>query len=131
MKFEIGVVLTITHDKLLADMREIYKILNFMLDDTLQTFQIPRATRFCKPFLMQQHPELEQWDTISPYVDSTNYLEYWNKARELFGETIEVQKAPSGVWTHKEPEEEAEQFFSKDRMLIVKMDKPGTDPRRN
>ena len=85
MKFDIGTILSVAHSKLLTEIGNVYKILNFMLDDNLFTHQLPRAGRFCAKFLIAQHPKLERWAEFDEQITPENYKEYLEKAKVMFG----------------------------------------------
>jgi len=63
----------------------VYDILNYMTGDSLFTHQLPRASDECKPFLLEQFPQLD-----------TPEMQF------ALGELIEMLKTPSGK---KDPSE--------------------------
>jgi hypothetical protein len=85
-KFHLGDVLSVTTGRLLSPrgMDGIYDILSFMTGCHLFTHQLPRASDVCKPYLLEQFPQLD-----SPEVQFA------------VGELIEMLKTPSGM---KEPD---------------------------
>lgn len=119
MKYPIEVILSITHPRLLTRIENIYEILNWMLDDSLYTHQLPRAAKFCGPFLLAAHPQLSEWDIHSEAVNKENWREYVVKAQEMFGRDLEIEKCPAGVWTYRDAVEEAEEMVGKDRVEVV------------
>jgi hypothetical protein len=121
MKFDIGTILSISHDHLLTDIGKVYEILNFMLDENLYTHQLPRAGKFCRPFVIQQHPQLEDWDLLDKQVTTDNWKEMVEKARGIFGNELEIEKPPSGVFNHKNPIEELEEMVGKEKIIIAKI----------
>jgi hypothetical protein len=131
VKFKIGVILSITHGRLLCEIGEVYKILNYMLDDILYTHQLPRAGRFAKSFVTAQHPQLEEWNNIAIKINRENWKDYLHKAEQLFGESLEIEKVPAGLWTHKEPVEEAEEIAGKDKVITIENRSSKLDDRRN
>ena len=60
-EFSLGDVLSITTGRLLSERRMdgIYDILNWMTGDNLFTHQLPRAAKECKPWLIEQYPQLD------------------------------------------------------------------------
>lgn len=112
MKFEIGIVLSITHSKLLTDISNVYKILNYMLDDTLFTHQIPRACKFSKSFILTQHPQLNKWDYFNDLITPETWRGHLETAKMLYGKELEIEPIPTGVWTEKEPVEELQEIVS-------------------
>lgn len=121
MKFHIGIVLSISHSALLTDMGNIYKILNHMLDDNLFTHQLSRAGEFAKGFLIAQHPQLSEWDHFNKEVNPKNWKDYVKKAELLFGEELDVESVPEGVWTYKEPVEELQEKMSDDQIMQIEI----------
>jgi hypothetical protein len=59
-EFHLGDILSITTERLVSSshMGGVYDILNFMTGDNLFTHQLPRAGRECKPYLLEQLPQL-------------------------------------------------------------------------
>jgi hypothetical protein len=129
MKFDIGTVLSISHDKLLTSIDNVYKILNYMLDDNLYTHQLPRAGRFCQKFVITEHPQLEKWDDFNEQITTENWEDFVEKAKAMFGDELEISKVPSGVWTYKEPVEEAEEIMPKENIIVL--ENHTTNPNQN
>lgn len=122
MKFDIGTILSISHDHLLTPIDKVYEILNFMLDENLFTHQLPRAGMFCRPFILKQYPQLIDWDLYDKQVSIDNWQSMVEKAKQLFGEELEIEKPPSGVFTHKNPIEELSEMVDKEKIIVVKKD---------
>ena len=120
MKFDIGTVLSISHSRLLTSIDDVYTILNYMLDDNLFTHQLPRAGRFCQKFVIAEHPQLEKWDDFNDQITTDNWREYLEKAKVMFGKELEISKVPNGVWTFKDPIEEAQEHFAKENIITIK-----------
>lgn len=118
MKFKTEVVISAFTGRLLTDIGDVYKILNYLVDDNLFTHQLPRAGRFVTPFILNQHPQLEEWSDDG--INTDNYKEYVEKAQKMFGEYLELEPVPKGVWNHKNPIEEAEEMIGKDKVITVK-----------
>lgn len=119
MKFNIGTVLSVSHSRLLTNIDNVYKILNYMLDDNLFTHQLPRAGRFCQKFVIAEHPQLEDWDYFNEQITTNNWEQYLGKAKAMFGNELEISKVPSGVWTYKEPLDEAQEYFAKENIITI------------
>lgn len=64
MQFYLGTILSITTGVLLTNtdppIEDIYNILNFMTRDNLSTLQLPRVADECRPYLLEQHPFLNE-----------------------------------------------------------------------
>lgn len=120
MKFDIGIILSITHSRLLTDIGNVYKILDYMLNDHLSTHQLPRAGRFAQKFILAQHPQLEEW-CFNERINDKNWHLYLEKAETLFGKELEIDPVPDGVWTYKEPREEAQEVMPDDKIISVKI----------
>ena len=112
--------LNVNYNVFVGNANIIYKIINYMLDDNLYTHQLPRASRFSQKFILAQHPQLDGWGLFDDQITTENWKEYLEKAKAMFGEKLEIEKIPSGVWTIKSPTEEAEEMFAKDKIERLK-----------
>src|SRR3989344_9369823 len=85
-ELHLGDVLSITTKHLVSPrhMSGVSDILNFMTRDKLFDFQLPRACDECRPYLLEQFPQLD-----TPEMDFA------------IGELIEILKIPNGK---KEPD---------------------------
>lgn len=97
-QFHIGDVLSITAGYQVSPREKdgIYDILNFMTsDDLFVSQQFPRALEECKPYLLEQHPQLKCVDASG--VTPENWQE-WLKKQVLYfgGETLPVRPIPWG-----------------------------------
>ena len=107
--FSLGAILSITHGRMLVkDIDAIYEILNFMVDDELQTLALPRAAKECTPYLMEQfsawiegaHADVDaffdEWDKVHTNVPALkeqhiNQIWAWMETMETkYGATHEV-----------------------------------------
>ena len=61
--FTLGQILSITTGRLCCDMDGVYDILNHVTGDDLFTHVLPRASRFARPLILAEHPELERAGT--------------------------------------------------------------------
>jgi len=111
MKFDIGTVLSVLYGKFLTDIGNVYKILNYMFDENLFTYQLPRASRFVSKFILAQHPQLEEWKLENEQINTENWKEFLELAKQKFGEYLDIKKIPNVLWTHKNPE---------DKVVVVK-----------
>lgn len=93
-KFHISDILTVTTGKMLStrNMEGLYEILNYMTGDNLYTHQLSRALKECKPYLLEQHQELER--VTGEGVTTLNLLAWIKESEKLFGEYLEVKKIP-------------------------------------
>lgn len=92
-EFHLGDILSIITDKLVSPggMEGIYDILNYMTGDDIFTHQIPRAMRECKPYLLNQYPQLRD---VNIQDNKENWKEWLDKQIELYGEMLPVKPIP-------------------------------------
>lgn len=118
-QFSTATVLTITTERMLCDVGSVYVILNWMTSDNLFTHQLPRASRECKPFLLQWFPELEYFGSeealkrlegmLSGLTDEELKLhgkgicEDWIKSTNAVPEFYDVPKIPPSNHAVKNP----------------------------
>lgn len=90
-EFALGDVLSITTGVLLSrdGMDGVYRILNFMTGDDLQTVSLVFAARECRPVLFDQHPWLR--DVTVPKLNGTEEAFAWLDSMEVeHGATLTV-----------------------------------------
>jgi hypothetical protein len=82
-------------------MEGVYDILNFMTDDDLYTHQLPRAAEECRPYLLEQFPQLREVDASE--VTPENWRQWLDKQARKYGEELEVKPLPEGVHVKRNP----------------------------
>ena len=93
-KFHLGDILSITTGLILSPthLDGIYRILNFLTGTTLYTPEIPRATDECRPWLLQQFPQLRNVNVSD--VNADNCAQVVAELVSEFGEFHSVQRMP-------------------------------------
>ena len=122
MKFHIGTVLSIVGKCLLAPNKteDIYKILNYMTNDNLFTHQLPRAIDECRPWILRQHPQLENYNDDG--CCNTNWEEFLKEQVAKFGEHLDIEPIPTGEHDYKNPIDEAVEIVGdKSKVIAVKV----------
>lgn len=134
-RFSIGAVLTITTEKFLCEVGELYGILNWMTSDELFTHQLPRASRECKPFLLDWFPDLAYFgsDEALKRLDGmlsgmTNdelkkhgkgVIEDWIKSTNAVPEFYDVRKIPSSSHPVKHPLSELAEMVDPKKIIVA------------
>lgn len=93
-EFKLGQILSITHGRLMCDIGEIYKILNFMTNANLFVNQLSRAAKECKPWLFRQYPQLEKISLDD--VNKDNWREILSSLENQYGSIFVVEQIPQG-----------------------------------
>lgn len=110
--FSTLAVLSITSGRLLTQrvnendngIDAMYEVVGWMTDDSPYTHQLPRFASECKPWILQWHPHLA--DVNEEIIRRCEEGDGEGVQRDMvkrFGETIELQKIPSGVHTYMHP----------------------------
>lgn len=117
--FHLGDVLSITDGRLLSPrlMDGVYDILNFMTGDNLFTHQLPRASRECRPFLIQQHPHLASIEIGE--VTSENFKDVLERLCAEYGEQVMVNKLPEHAHEFIDPMSELAEKVHPDKIIVV------------
>jgi len=92
--FHIGDILSITTGSLVSPdhIGGVYNILGWLVDENLMTHQLPRVSRECEGFLIEQFPELP---TEAPTLTSKDEVFAWLDVMVAeHGETREVPRMP-------------------------------------
>lgn len=99
--FPLASILSLTTDRLLCSVDELYEILNYMVDGGIYTNQIPRAMRICRPFVIEQCPFLKD---VKFYDKDIPFIKEWlNAMVKRFASEFLIEPIPLGVYQHKSP----------------------------
>lgn len=110
--FHIGDVLSIVTGRLvsLKGAVGLSEILSYMTSENLLPFALPRAIEECKPYLLEQYPQLksirpeEMFKNIPIEEITFSMVKEWlNTQIELFGEYYDVDKLPAGIHIRIDP----------------------------
>lgn len=120
--FELGDVLSITTGRLVSSrlIDGVYDILNYMTDDDLYTHQLPRASKECRPYLFDQHPQLVNVDATT--VTGENWQTWLDEQKKLYGDSLSVSPIPKDDHTIIDPIIEAEQMVGKDKVISINLE---------
>ncbi len=121
MKFHIGDILSITTGRLVSPSHidGVYKILNYMTEDNLFTHQLPRASKECEPFLLDEFPQLANVNASK--VTPDNLEEWLQKQVDEFGEMFEVTPIPKRWHKKKNPITELQEMNRDKPIIVVKV----------
>jgi hypothetical protein len=117
--FHIGDVLSVTGYKLVSPrlVEGVYDILNFMTGDNLYTHQLPRARDECRPYLLQQHPELANVDESS--VTAETWRVWLDQQIARFGETLSVKPLPAHAHQFIDPVSELAEKIHPSKIITI------------
>lgn len=113
-EFHLGDVLSITTGRLVSPtlIGGVYDILNFMTGDSLFTHQLPRASGECKPYLLEQFPQLKEVDASG--VNKANYKQWLDEQVVKYGECLLVKPIPESEHEFRDAIEEAVEMMGDD-----------------
>jgi len=134
-QFHLGDVLSITTGRLVSSRHidGVYDILNFMTGDNLFTHALPCASGECKPYLIEQFPQLvtpemdsaiaELGDALkskSGEVEAEKVVANWlTKQVTKYGEMFAVKPIPNNVHEVKNPIAEAAEMMGGPEKVIA------------
>ncbi len=124
-QFHIGDVLTVTTGKLVSPrgIDGAYSILGYMTGDKLYTHQLGRAMDECKPYLLQQHPQLGTIDASA--VSAGTWSSWLQDQVAKFGETLPVLAMPESAHKLIEPLDELKEMVGSRAIVIEGVDRDG------
>ncbi len=101
--FALGDVLSITTGCLVSPRRvaALYDILNHMTGDKLFTHQLPRAANECKPYLLEQFPQLKDVDASG--VNPENWRSWLAEQADKYGYEFAVAPLPKDAHEFIDP----------------------------
>ena len=90
-EFPLGEILTVTTGKLVARrmMDGVYDILNSMTGANLYTHQLPAAAEECRPFLLEQYPQLGNIDDA--VINKENVWEWLGEQEKIYGDKLPIK----------------------------------------
>jgi hypothetical protein len=120
--FHIGDILSITTGQLVSprQMDGIYDILNFMQDDKLFSHQLPRASKDCKPYLLEQHPQLAAVN--GEEITEENWEGWLAEQVARFGETLPLLPVPPAQRHIRPPLEELKVMMPDKQIIPIIVD---------
>lgn len=130
-EFHLGDILTITHDRLLAPdgMEGIYDILEFLTGESLYTHQLPRVADECRPWLLEQFPELD--DVEIPEFENDAHAKLWRSRQiQQYGKTFLVAEMPDERHEQRDPLAELHEMIDPNEQTILPIqlrDRPDSD----
>lgn len=118
-EFHIGDVLTITTGRLISQrgMDGVYDILNFLTGDDLFTHQLPRVSQECLPLLLEQFPQLADFNADG--ITKENWRMYLDSAVEKYGEMLNVKRIPGDAHERRDPVQELSEMIGKEKVVVV------------
>lgn len=118
-EFNIEVVLTITTGRLLCNIGEVYKILDYMTGESLFTHQIPRASNICREYILRQYPNLPTEKEANEYpINEKNYNDFVKLWQEKYPDPLPIAKLPNNAYESKHPIKEAEEMGFKNIIAV-------------
>ena len=119
MKFKTADILSAATGILYGKIDGVYQILNYMTGDNLFTHQLPRAGRFCAPYLKKQLPWLD--NIPQGEIPCEHVSMRLARIEAEHGAEHEVEKLPDGHWEHIHP------FVELDNMMNAKKEGGNND----
>ena len=127
-RFSTLAILSVTQDRLLCDIGELYKLLGWMTDDQPCTHQLPRFADECKPWLLRMYPQLaDADDEIDKECEAGRAQAVMKSMVDRFGATLEIHKVPRDDHERKNPYDELVAMRGTDEGIILLHDNPETE----
>lgn len=102
--FPLGTVLTVTTGRLLCEMDDLYRILEFMAGEPVWTHQLPRVSDEVKPVILALYPQLEEVEVPEKFEGETKdelmdaVMEWLDEQAETRGSAFQL--APLDIMDH-------------------------------
>lgn len=119
--FHLGDVISITTGIMMSPrlIEGVYDILNFMTADSLYTHQLPRAARECKPYLLEQFPQLNA--IVLDGVTPGTHLSLLESLCAEYGEYLMVASLPKDAHEFIDPMSELVEQVHPSKIITVKL----------
>lgn len=126
-QFHLGDLISVATGRLFSPtgMSGVYDILNYMTNDSVSTFQIPRFIDECSPYMYERHPFLREIDV--PLLDTREASLAWlGEQVAKYGEWFEVRPIHPEDHENLSIFEEAERMGLTDKMITI--EQPSEEP---
>lgn len=108
-RFHLQTVLSVVMGRYLyTTQSEFYEILNYMTGDDIWNTQFDRAIKECRPYILQQHPELA--GETGQEITNDNYRAWLAERIGRYGEYLVLKPMPEGAHQWRNPIMEAVEF---------------------
>jgi hypothetical protein len=121
--FHLGDILSVTTGLLVSPdhIGGVYRILDFMVGESLFTHQLPRAAEECRPALFTQHPDLAT--IVAPTLSGKEAVEAWLAEQVAhFGEYRDVLPLHPGAHVHIDPLTELAMMKPGAEIAVIQVD---------
>jgi hypothetical protein len=121
--FHLGDLLSITSGILVSPDRigGVYRIVDFVTGQQHLTHQLPRASQVVKPWLIQQHPWLDEITVPSSLSSEAEVFGWLATATGRWGEHHEVTRMPFGMYVGRDPIAELREMAPHAQIIQVEM----------
>lgn len=119
--FHLGDLLSVTDGHLVSPdhIDGVYRILDFVTGEAHMTHQLPRGAKVVKPWLLEQHPWLEDIPVPDDMNSKDEVMSWLALMTAKFGEFHEVAPMPFGMYVGREPIAELRQLAPHARIIEV------------
>jgi hypothetical protein len=116
--FHIGAIVSVTTGIFACKdgIGELYKILDFLTQDTLFTHQLPRASDECRPWLKKWLPWL---DEINTNITEENHKEWLVNIENKYGKYFALEPIPYNKHKKIDPIKELVSKVGKDKVIPI------------
>lgn len=118
-EFPTSTVLSVVTGRLMGDIGDVYKILDWMTGESLFSHQLPRVADEAKPVILAMHPRLKSAVDESGQVTKRNWRVWLKVWEERFGPSIAVPKLNIAQHERIDPFSELAEKIPPDRIIGV------------
>ena len=127
--FTLADMLTVTTGKLMSSIDGVYQICDFVTGESNFTHQLGRVANDIKPYILWQHPVLQEIDLENVEINPENHAEVLKGHEEKYGSTFEVKSlSEMGVeYKGQDPMEELASMVDPSKIIVLNI---GEDPEK-
>jgi hypothetical protein len=104
-RFHLGTVLSVTTDRFVSPQGfgDVHRLLDHLTGDTLFTHQLPRASKECKPYLLERFAQLADVPLPAEFASPTHVWDWLAEQAAIHGEWLDVEPMPAVNHTRINP----------------------------
>lgn len=120
-RFHLGDLLSVTDGRLVSPdhIHGVCRILDFVTGEAHMTHQLPRGAKVVKPWLLEQHPWLEDIPVPDGLNSKDAVMSWLAPVTAKFGEFHEVEPMPFGLYVGREPIAELREMAPNAEIIVV------------
>ena len=107
-EFDLGVILTLTSERIFTDISNVYDVLRYLTGDDIYSHQLSRVLNIAQKYALSLYPELKGVGNDVIINNHEDYLSFMQEQKKIFGDKLSLSPMPESFgYKYVDPIEEA------------------------